>query len=57
MYSSEILNDRLVPIMRRIYCGIKSSSMDIVIMSNSLMKKAVNYMLNLWESLRNFILD
>lgn len=26
-------------------------------MSNSLMKKAVTYMLNQWESLRNYILD
>ena len=26
-------------------------------MANSLMKKAVTYMLNQWESLRNFILD
>ena len=46
-----------VPIMTRIYCRVKSLSKDAAIMSNSLMKKAVNYMLNQWESLRNFILD
>ena len=44
-------------IMTRIYCRIKSLSQDTVIMANSLMKKAVTYMLNQWESLRNFILD
>ena len=49
--------NRSVPIMTRIYCRIKSLSKDTAIMSNSLMKKAVNYMLNQWESLRNFILD
>ena len=49
--------NRSVPIMTRIYCRIKSLSKDAVIMSNSLMKKAINYMLNQWESLRNFILD
>ena len=48
---------RSVPIMTRIYCRVKSLSKDAAIMSNSLMKKAVNYMLNQWESLRNFILD
>ena len=49
--------NRSVLIMTRIYCRIKSLSKDAVIMSNSLMKKAINYMLNQWESLRNFILD
>ena len=49
--------NRSVLIMTRIYCRIKSLSIDTAIMSNSLMKKAVNYMLNQWESLRNFILD
>ena len=44
-------------IMTRIYCRIKSLSKDTAIMANSLMKKAVTYMLNQWESLRNFILD
>ena len=44
-------------IMTRIYCRIKSLSQDMAIMANSLMKKAVTYMLNQWESLRNFILD
>ena len=44
-------------IMTRIYCRIKSLSQDTAIMANSLMKKAVTYMLNQWESLRNFILD
>ena len=44
-------------IMTRIYCRIKSLSHDTAIMANSLMKKAVAYMLNQWESLRNFILD
>ena len=44
-------------IMTRIYCRIKSLSHDTAIMANSLMKKAVTYMLNQWESLRNFILD
>ena len=44
-------------IMTRIYCRIKSLSKDTSIMANSLMKKAVTYMLNQWESLRNFILD
>ena len=48
---------RSVPIMIRIYCRVKSLSKDAAIMSNSLMKKAVNYTLNQWESLRNFILD
>lgn len=49
--------NRSVPIMTRIYCRIKSLSKDTAIMANSLMKKAVSYMLNQWESLRNFILD
>ena len=49
--------NRSVPIMTRIYCRIKSLSKDTVVMSNSLMKKAINYMLNQWENLRNFILD
>lgn len=49
--------NRSVPIMARIHCRIKSLSKDAAIMSNSLMRKAVNYMLNQWESLRNFILD
>ena len=49
--------NRSVPIMTRIYCRIKSLSKDTAIMANSLMKKAVTYMLNQWESLRNFILD
>ena len=44
-------------IMTRIYCRIKSLSKATAIMANSLMKKAVTYMLNQWESLRNFILD
>ena len=48
---------RSVPIMTRIYCRVKSLSKDAAIMSNSLMKKAVNYMLNQWESLRNFVFD
>ena len=48
---------RSVPIMTRIYCRIKSLSKDTAVMANSLMKKAVTYMLNQWESLRNFILD
>ena len=30
---------------------------EISAMSNSLMKKAINYMLNQWNSLRYFILD
>ena len=49
--------NRSVPIMTRIYCRIKSLSKDTTTMANSLMKKAVTYMLNQWESLRNFILD
>lgn len=49
--------NRSVPIMARIYCRIKSLSKDTATMANSLMKKAVTYMLNQWESLRNFILD
>lgn len=49
--------NRAVPIMTRIYCRIKSLSKDTATMANSLMKKAVTYMLNQWESLRNFILD
>ena len=49
--------NRSSPIMTRIYCRIKSLSQDTAIMANSLMKKAVTYMLNQWESLRNFILD
>ena len=49
--------NRSVPIMTRIYCRIKSLSKNTAIMANSLMKKAVTYMLNQWESLRNFILD
>lgn len=44
-------------IMTRLYCRIKSLSKDTAIMSNTLMKKAVTYMMNQWESLRNFILD
>ena len=44
-------------IMTRIYCRIKSLSKDTTTMANSQMKKAVTYMLNQWESLRNFILD
>ena len=48
---------RSVPIMARIYCRVKSLSKDVATMSNSLMKKAITYMLNQWESLRNFILD
>ena len=44
-------------LMTRIYCRIKSLSKDTTTMANSLMKKAVTYMLNQWESLRNFILD
>ena len=48
---------RSVPIMARIYCRVKSLSKDTAIMSNSLIKKAITYMLNQWESLRNFVLD
>ena len=48
---------RSVPIMARIYCRVKSLSKDVASMSNSLMKKAITYMLNQWESLRYFILD
>ena len=43
--------------MTRIHCRIKSLSKDTATPTNSLMKKAVTYMLNQWESLRNFILD
>ena len=49
--------NRSLPIMTKIYCRIKSLSKDTATMSNSLMKKPFNYMLNQWESLRNFILD
>lgn len=48
---------RSVPIMARIYCRVKSLSKDVAVMSNSLMKKAITYMLNQWESLRYFVLD
>ena len=49
--------NRSVPIMTRIYCRLKSLSKDTATMANSLMKKAVTYMLHQWDSLRNFILD
>jgi transposase len=46
-----------VPIMTRLYARAKTMSKDMELMSNSLMRKAVNYLLNQWNRLRNFILD
>lgn len=44
-------------ILTRIYTRVKTMSKNHVLMSNGLMKKAVNYLLNQWHSLRNFIMD
>jgi len=44
-------------VMQRLYCRLKSLSNDIVTMSNEMMKNAVNYTLNQWNNLRNYILN
>lgn len=44
-------------ILTRIYTRVKTMSKNHVFMSNGLMKRAVNYLLNQWHSLRNFIMD
>jgi hypothetical protein len=46
-----------VPIMTRLYARAKTMSKDMELMANSLMRKAVNYLINQWGRLRNFILD
>lgn len=46
-----------VPIMTRLYARAKTMSKDLALMANDLMRKAVNYLLNQWDSLRNYILD
>ena len=46
-----------VPIMTRLYARAKTMSKDMELMSNSLMRKAVNYLINQWDRLRNFIMD
>ena len=44
-----------VPILARLYACVKTLSRDTVTMSNDLMRKAVNYTLNQWDNLNNFI--
>lgn len=39
----------LKPILTRIYTRVKTMSKNHVLMSNGLMKKAVNYLLNQWH--------
>ena len=48
---------RSIPILTRLYALIKTLSKDTVVMANALMAKAVNYVLNQWQNLRNFIMD
>src|SRR5574344_2171049 len=48
---------RSVPILTRLYGMLKTMSKDLVLMSNTMMAKAINYILNQWQSLRNFILN
>src|SRR5574344_1735905 len=48
---------RSVPILTRLYAMMKTMSKDLTLMSNTMMAKAVNYILNQWQSLRNFILN
>lgn len=48
---------RSVPILRRIHDKVVLMSTDLKLMANDLMKKAVNYTLNQWKSLENFIKD
>ena len=52
LYESGSRSRKVVTDFLDAFCGYISSNM-----ANSLMKKAVTYMLNQWESLRNFILD
>ncbi|NLB79151.1 MAG: transposase, partial [Clostridiaceae bacterium] len=57
MYQLSNGEKQSVPIMTRLYARAKTMSKDMELMSNSLMRKAVNYLLNQWNRLRNFILD
>src|SRR5574344_84721 len=48
---------RSVPILTRLYAMVETMSKDLVLMANTMMAKAINYILNQWQSLRNFILN
>lgn len=45
------------PILAKIYTGIWLMSKNMALMANTTMFNAVNYLLNQWDYLRNFILD
>lgn len=45
------------PILARIYIMVRTMSRNVEVMANATMAKAVNYMLNQWDNLRNYILD
>ncbi len=56
----QVKNERTlysVPIMSMIYQRLLSFASDTLLMSNSLFAKAVNYGLNQWQSLKNFVLN
>lgn len=57
MYQLSNGEKQSVPIMTRLYARAKTMSKDMELMANGLMRKAVNYLINQWERLRNFILD
>ncbi len=44
-------------VLDRLYVRLVNLSQDKIKMSNDLLRKAVNYLLNQWQSLKNFILD
>lgn len=46
-----------VPVLTRLYGMVHTMSKDVVLMANTLMAKAVNYLLNQWQNLFNYIMD
>ena len=48
---------RSKPILKKIHSKVLLMSIDAGLMANNLMKKAVNYLLNQWKTLENYIED
>lgn len=46
-----------VPVLTRLYAMVRTMSKDAALMANDMMARTVKYILNQWNSLRNFILN